>query len=101
MYWRDDAHHLPDAWDAELRERGCGGIGLSGHEDLSRQICGRFRLLVVDQMIDIIRPTQLDGWLPYFDAAAVRYVAAPFVSAAVIRTNKVITSRVPSRAGCG
>lgn len=69
-----------------------GVIVPSGHEDLSRQVFARFRTLVVDQVIDIITPTDLDCWMRNFETPEGRYLAAQLLSAAVIRTNKMITS---------
>ncbi|WP_285404288.1 hypothetical protein [Luteibacter sp. ME-Dv--P-043b] len=69
-----------------------GVIVPSSHEDLSRQVFGRFRSLVVDQVIDIISPTDLDRWSRNFETAEAQYLAAQLLSAAVIRTNKMITS---------
>lgn len=64
----------------------------SGHEDLSRHVFQRFRSLVVNQVIDIISPTDLDCWLRNFETPQAQYLAAQLLSAAVIRTPKMITS---------
>lgn len=64
----------------------------SGHEGLSRHVFQRFRSLVVNQVIDIISPTDLDGWLRNFETPQAQYLAAQLLSAAVIRTPKMITS---------
>lgn len=71
----------------------------SGHEDLSRQVFRRFRSLVVDQVIDIISPTDLDCWLRNFETPPAQYLAAQLLSAAVVRTNKMITSSYRHIAG--
>lgn len=89
--WSEDAGQ-PDGSRGQPKERMVGAGVPEGHEDLSRHVFQRFRSLVVNQVIDIISPNDLDGWRRNFSTPEGQYLAAQMLSAAVIRTPKMINS---------
>lgn len=60
-----------------------------GHEGLSRQVFSKFRNLVVNNIIDVVTPTQFDAWKRNFASDEEQYLAAQLLSAAVIRTRRM------------
>ncbi len=63
-----------------------------GHEGLSRQVFTRFRSLVANNAIDIVTATAFDAWKRNFSSDEEQYLAAQMLSAAVIRTDRMMQS---------
>lgn len=61
----------------------------AGYEGLSRQVFLKFRNLVVNNVIDVVTPTQFDAWRRNFGSDEEQYLAAQLLSAAVIRTRRM------------